>query len=351
MESALTLGQVAELVGGELRGDSAMEIRSVAPISTAQLGDLTWVVDRQHATQLDGCQASAVMIMPDLENGKMPAVLCARPDLAIAKVLEHLQPVLPHPTEGVDPTAVIAEGVTLGEHVAVGARVVIQTGAVINRGTKVHAGVFIGEATVIGEDCIIWPNVVVRERCTIGNRVIIHPNTTIGADGFGYTFDQGRFRKVPHIGRVQIGDDVEIGANSCIDRAKCGATVIGRGTKIDNLVQIAHNVKIGEDCCIIAQVGIAGSAELGDHVTLAGKVGVKDNIKIGSKVQAAGCSCVLSDVEDGEIVLGIPAEPRAEFFRERSALRRLPKMVEQFRELRKRVQQLEAANDSKTSSD
>ena len=348
MVSVLTLNQIAEFVHGEVRGDGTVEIRSVAPLSSAEPGDLTWVADAQHAARLQNCRASAVMIVPDLEDGKLPAVVCARPDLGVATVLGYLQPPVPCPPAGVDPTAVIAASVTLGEEVAVGPRVVIQRGAVVGRNTKLYAGVFIGEDTVIGNDCAIWPNAVIRERCSIGNRVVIHPNVTIGADGFGYNLDEGRFLKIPHIGRVEIGDDVEIGANSCVDRAKYGATVVGRGTKIDNLVQIAHNVKIGQNCCIIAHVGIAGSAQLGDHVTLAGKVGIKDNIKIGNKVQVAACSCIGGDVPDGEVMVGTPARAHALFFKQYAALRRLPGMVEQFRELRKRVELLEAANDPKT---
>ncbi len=349
MHKTLTLGKIAELVGGELRGDPAVEIRSVAPLSSAGPGDLTWAVDRQRAAQLSECQASAVLLSSGLENGPLSAVVCDRPELGISKVLACFMPPLPHPPVGVDPTALIADGVTLGEETAIGPRVLIQRDASIGRRTKIHAGAVIAAETQIGDDCTIWPNVVIRERCRIGNRVVIHPNTTIGADGFGYNFDETHFQKIPHIGTVRIEDDVEIGANSCIDRGKYSETVIGRGTKIDNLVQIAHNVRIGENCCIVAHVGIAGSTELGDFVTLAGKVGVKDDIRIGNQVQAAACSCIAGDVEDGQIVLGIPAKPKGEFFREHLAVRRVPKALEDIRDLRKRIEQLEAANHQETS--
>ena len=349
MDKILTLGRIAEIVGGELRGDAAVEIRSVAPLASAGPGDLTWAVDRQHAARLSECQASAVLVRSGLENGQLAAVVCDRPDLGIAEVLECFMPPLPHPPVGVDPTALIADGVTLGEGSGIGPNVFLQRDVAIGRRTKIHAGVVVAAETQIGDDCVIWPNVVIRERCRIGNRVVIHPNTTIGADGFGYNFDETRFRKIPHIGTVRIEDDVEIGANSCIDRGKCSVTVIGRGTKIDNLVQIAHNVVIGENCGIAAHVGIAGSAELGDFVTLAGKVGVKDNIRIGSKVQAAACSCIAGDVEDGQIVLGIPAKPKSEFFREHLAARRFPKALDDIRDLLKRMERLEAANNQETS--
>lgn len=349
MADSLTLAEVADLVRGELRGEPTLEIRSVAPISSASPSDLTWVVNRSHAERLADCRAGAVLIKPDLENGRLPAVVCDRPDVAIAVILARLEPPPPHPPNGVHPSAIVAEEVTLGPDVGIGPSVVIAERVVISRGTKVHAGAYIGRESVLGEDCVVWPNVVIRERCTIGNRVIIHPNATIGADGFGYNFDQGKYSKIPHIGRVEIGDDVEIGANSCIDRAKCGLTTIGRGTKIDNLVQIGHNVQIGEDCCIIAHVGIAGSAELGRNVMLGGKVGVKDNVKIGDDVQVAACSCIAGNVAEGQIFVGIPAKPRAEFVKDLSAVRRFPGLVEKFRDLRERVEQLEAANHSKTS--
>jgi UDP-3-O-[3-hydroxymyristoyl] glucosamine N-acyltransferase len=269
--------------------------------------------------------------------------------LGIAEVLGCFMPPLPHPPVGIDPTALVADGVSLGAETAIGPRVLIQRDVTIGPRTKIHAGAVIAMETKIGEDCVIWPNVVIRERCRIGNRVVIHPNATIGADGFGYNFDETRFRKIPHIGTVRIEDDVEIGANSCIDRGKCAETVIGRGTKIDNLVQIAHNVRVGENCCLAAHVGIAGSTELADYVTLAGKVGVKDNIRIGSRVQVAACSCIAGDIEDGQIMLGVPAKPKNEFFREHLAVRRLPKALADIRDLLKRMERLEATNNQKIS--
>lgn len=348
MAETLTLREVADLVGGELRGDANVQIRAVAPILTAMPGDLTWLADMKYAKHLRTCRASAVLLSAEVENGGLPAVACARPDLAVALVLERLQPPLPHPPPGVHPTAVIAEGVVFGEGTAIGPRVVLQRRVRLGARCVIHAGVFIGEETSMGDHCLIWPNVVIRERCRLGDRVVIHPNATIGADGFGFNFQDGKFSRIPQVGIVRIGDDVEIGANTCIDRAKCGETVIGRGTKIDNLVQIAHNVKIGEDCCIVAHAGVAGSAELGHHVTLAGKVGVKDNVRIGDGVQAAACSCIAGDIPDGQIVIGIPAVPRTEFLRQHAALRRLPEVLHQISDLGKRVERLEAADHSKS---
>lgn len=345
----LTLEEVADLVSGELRGDGSVVIGGIAPLSSAKPGDLTWVASEKFARQLEHSQASAALVAPQFANcRKTPVVICEKPELAIVELMEQFLTPAPHPPVGVDPTAIVAQGVSLGENVAIGPLVVVQREARVGKGSILHAGSFVGEACSIGEECVIWPHVVIRERCSIGNRVMIHPNCTIGADGFGYNFSAGAYRKIPHIGTVRIEDDVEIGAGSCVDRAKCGETIIGRGTKIDNQVQIAHNVKIGEHCCIISQTGIAGSTTLGDHVVLAGKVGVRDNIIIGSRVQVAACSCIARDVPDGAVLLGIPAVDKRSFFKERAVLRRLPEMVEEIRSLRQKVEQLEAANHSQT---
>lgn len=349
MSKTLTLGELSELVGGTLHGDATIQIRSVAPVRAAGKGDLTWVNDKRFVVELANCQASAALVAPDLDFGNMPVVVCARPDLAIAAALKLLEPPKPHPAEGIDPGAHVADACHFESGVAVGPGAVIQRQVKIGPRSIIHSGVFIGQDTTIGADCVIWPNAVVRERTLIGDRVVIHPNATIGADGFGYNFHDGHFQRIAHIGRVRIEDDVEIGANSCIDRAKAHETVIGRGTKIDNLVQIAHNVLVGEDCCIIAHAGVAGSTQLGNHVVLAGKVGIKDNVVIGRGVQVAACSCVAANVGDGQTVMGIPAEPKETFYKVHSAYRRLPRTTELVRELIKRVEALEAANHQENS--
>lgn len=200
----------------------------------------------------------------------------------------------------------------------------------------------------IGRDCLLWPNVVVRERVTIGDRVIIHPNVTIGADGFGYLQRADKHVKIPQIGTVVIEDDVEIGANTCIDRARSGITRIGRGTKIDNLVQVGHNVTIGEDCIIVAQCGISGSTSLGHHVVLSGQVGLTDHLRIGSAVQVAAKSGVFRNVPDGKVYRGIPATEYYQYARQQIGVRRLPKLMEQLRELARRVEWLESAADDTT---
>jgi UDP-3-O-[3-hydroxymyristoyl] glucosamine N-acyltransferase len=208
-----------------------------------------------------------------------------------------------------------------------------------------HANVYVGDETSLGASCELWPGVVVRERCTLGDRVIIHPNTTIGADGFGYQFIEGKHVKIPQIGTVTIENDVEIGANCSIDRAKFGTTRIGTGTKIDNLVQVAHNVQIGPACVIVAQCGIAGSTRLGKCVVLGGKVGVRDHVTLHDGVQSAACACISKDIPAGTTVIGQPAVPADQFAREQGKIRRLPSLFEQVEALAKRVAQLEGTAD------
>ncbi len=242
-----------------------------------------------------------------------------------------------HPTAVVDPTARSGANVSIGPHAVIGPQ------TQIGDDTVLQAGVFIGQGTRIGCDCVVWPHVVIRERCFIGNRVIIHPNTTIGADGFGYEFVGGRHVKVPHIGNVVIEDDVEIGANSCVDRAKFSSTRIGAGSKIDNQVQIAHNVEIGQGSILAGQVAVAGSAKIGPYCVLAGRAGVSDHSVLGSQVVVASSSCVTGVIPDKAQLAGIYAFDVKDWRRSQIAVRRLPKMVEQVRELFRRMAAVEAA--------
>jgi UDP-3-O-[3-hydroxymyristoyl] glucosamine N-acyltransferase len=265
----------------------------------------------------------------------------ADPDLALCDVLRELSPPPDRVPLGVHPTAVVSPDAVV-DKVAIGANVFVGPGVVIGEGTQLYPGVYVGARTSIGVDCTLWPNVVVRERVTIGDRVSIHANATIGEDGFGYLERDGRHRKIPQVGTVVIEDDVEIGANSAIDRARSGVTRIGRGTKIDNLVQIAHNCDIGEDCIIVAHCGIAGSTSLGHHVILGGRVGIIDHLRIGAGVQVAAASTIFSDVPAGRVVRGNPARDNALFLREQASVRKLPKWSQELRAMARRVAQLEA---------
>lgn len=345
VSQSYTIAEIAGWVGGEVRGEGTARIRGVAGVVEAKSDQLTWLADDNYARDLAASEAGAVIVKKGAAATSMPAILVDRPELAICTVLERFAPPVPRPPVGVHPTAIVEPGAELVGEVAVGPRVYIGAGARIGAGTVLHAGVFIGAETVLGNDCEVWPNVVVRERCILGNRVIVHPNTTIGADGFGYQFAGGQHRKIPQIGIVQIENDVEIGANCTIDRAKFGATVIGAGTKIDNLVQVAHNVTIGPACLIVAQCGIAGSTRLGTGVVLGGKVGVRDHVVLHDGVQASACCCISKNVPAGARLMGSPAMELEQWVRERSQVRRLARFFEQVEALAKRVEQLESTAD------
>lgn len=342
---ALTVGELARRLGAQIEGDASRLVCRVATLGEAGPDALSWLGSRQHLKQFAQTKAAAVLVPLDLEIPEGQAVIrVADPDLALCDVLSLLGPepervpVGLHATAVVSPDAIV-EGAAIGPNVFVGPR------ARVAAGTQVHAGVYIGTETEIGRDCVLWPNVVVRERITIGHRVVIHPNTTIGADGFGYLQRGGQHRKIPQVGRVVIEDDVEIGANCAVDRARSGETRIRQGTKIDNLVQIGHNCDIGEDCVIVAQCGISGSTTLEHHVLLGGQVGVIDHRRIGAGVQVAAQSGVTRDLTEVRVYRGMPATDNYLFGRQQAAVRRLPKMIEQLRELNKRVERLESAAD------
>ncbi len=345
MSKSYPLAEIAKWVGGVVRGDPSGRIAGVAGIEDAGPSEITWLSHEKYIPELSTSRAGAVVVPERFGETPMPAILTADPSMAITVILERFAPPVPRPAAGVHPTAVVAESAKIGRDAAIGPHVVLGEAARIGERTILHANVFVGAHARIGRDCELWPGVVVRERCTLGDRVVIHPNTTIGADGYGYQFVEGRHVKIPQIGTVEIEDDVEIGANCAIDRAKFGLTRIGEGTKIDNLVQVAHNVRIGPHCLIVAQCGIAGTARLGRGVVLGGKVGVRDHVSLHDGVQAGACSCISKDVPAGTRVFGIPAVEYDQFARERAKVRRLPQLAEQVKALIERVERLEASAD------
>ena len=323
----LTARQLAESLDGELHGNESVEIVGVAAAGDATEGSVTYAESPAHLQQALASLASVVLAGTDAPErpptGKT-LILVKSPRAAFAKTVALFHP--PDvPAPGIHATASVAAGAEIGDGVHVGACAVIKDGAKIGARSVIDAGVVVGAGTVVGEDCVLHPRVVLYPRITLGNRVIVHAGSVIGSDGFGYVQEQGRHVKVPQVGTVVVGDDVEIGANTTIDRATLGATRIGKGTKIDNLVQVAHNNVIGEHCVLAAQAGLAGSVTLGRYVLLGGQVGVGDHITIGERTMVGGQGGVIGDVPAGSVLWGTPAQPRREYLRQMAALKRLAK--------------------------
>lgn len=344
---AMSAGEIAQLVEGKLDGDAGRSVSSIETLERAGPEALSWLGDAKYTAQLAASRAGVVLVPIDcVAPASIVAVRVRDPDLALCRVLERMAPQPPQVEAGVHPSALVAATAVV-DGAAIGPNVVIGAGARIGSGTQLHAGVYVGTDSVIGRGCVLWPNVVVRERCTIGDRVVIHASTTIGADGFGYLFRDGAHRKVPQVGTVQIDDDVEIGANCCVDRAKSGVTRIRSGVKIDNLVQIGHNCDIGEHCVLVAQVGVSGSVTIGRYCVLAGQAGVADHLTLGSGVRVGAQAGVAQDVADREQLLGSPARDSRAYLKQDFALRRLPELLAQFRELKRRVEALESSDDDR----
>lgn len=344
-----SIAQIAEWCGGRLASGAsagAIQISGVETLANAQSADVSWITGAAHRGALAGTKAGVVIGRESDLEGFPRAILVSDPEAAIAGILDRFQVPIVQPEVGVHPSAVIHETAQLGKNAAVGPHVCIGPRSRIGDNAVLHAGVVIGASAHLGTECVLHANCVVQDRSVLGNRVILHAGVVIGTDGFGYIFRDGRHRKVPQIGIVLIEDDVEIGANSCVDRAKVGATRIGRGSKIDNLVQVAHNVQLGQGCILVSQAGIAGSSKLGNGVVMGGQSGVIDGLTIGDRVQIAAKTAVFKDVPAGQVVVGTPARERNSFFRNEVRINRLASLYEQVAELKRKVAELErAAND------
>ena len=343
---SLTLSQIQELVGGTLHGNGACALSSLASLHDATRQALAFIATDQAAKVPGGIKAGALLVhrhFPDLD---IPQIVVPNPLLAFAQVAQTFFVCPPAPRGiaaevsrgtgvviGDDPS--IWPFVTLGDHVSIGARV------------RLYPGVFIGADSTVGDDSVLYPNVVVREGCSIGARVITHSGTVIGADGFGYVQHEGRHHKIPQLGGVTIEDDVELGANVTIDRATLGRTLIKRGTKIDNLVQIAHNVSVGEHSIIVAQVGVGGSTTIGHHVMIGGQAGLADHLTIGDQAMLAARAGVNRSVEAKQIMSGAPVMPHETWMKAQAVIPRLPELRQLVRELAHRVARLEAQLDSR----
>lgn len=347
---SITPGELAARLNAPLEGDAGRRLYTVATLEEAGPEALSWLGSPKYLSALESTRAGAILVPPDCRAPVGCTVIrVADPDLALCEALRMLGRPVPTVPPGIHATAVIEAGARI-DGAAIGPRVFVGSNTTVGPRTQVHAGAYVGADVTIGADCVIWPNVVIRERVTIGARVIIHANTTIGGDGFGYLIRDGKHVRIPQIGYVVIEDDVEIGANCAIDRARSGRTFIGRGAKIDNLVQIAHNCQIGPGCLIVAQSGVSGSATLGRFVVLAGQVGLADHVTIGDGAIVTAQAGVMFDLEGGKTYGGTPAREQLKFMRQHALVERLPELQSLIRQLVKRVEQLESsAHDPKGS--
>jgi UDP-3-O-[3-hydroxymyristoyl] glucosamine N-acyltransferase len=335
-----TLKELAELFGGTVVGDENIQVHRVAPISVAVSGDITFVASPKHLAGLKDTGASAVILYPGADSPDLPSIVCKNPYLAFAKTLTHLQVCRPEP-KGVMVGARVAPGALLAEDVTIHPGCVVGERVCIGRGTILYPNVVLYDDVTIGADCTIHAGVVIREGCRIGDRVILQPSSVIGADGFGFAPDGERYFKIPQVGIVDIEDDVEIGSMSCVDRAALGVTRICRGVKIDNLVQIAHNVVIGEDTIIVSQVGIAGSSQIGRHCTFGGQAAVAGHIKIGDNVTIGGRGGVTHNLEPNQVLSGLPVMPHREWLKASMSFTKLPEIRKEVGRLKRQLEELE----------
>jgi UDP-3-O-[3-hydroxymyristoyl] glucosamine N-acyltransferase len=331
------LRELAQRLGCTLRGDGAVEVHRVSGIEDSGPGDLTFVASRKYASCLATTRASAVILAPSVET-PLPSLLSPNPYLAYARAANLLHPT-PRPRGGVHPSAVVDPTASLGSDVYVGPLAAIGRDVTVGARTVIHPHVVLYEGVSIGEDCVLHSGVQVRERCRLGHRVIVQNGAVIGGDGFGFARDHdGRYEKIPQVGIVCIEDDVEIGALTAIDRASMAETRIGRGTKIDNLVQVGHSVAIGEDTVLAGQVGIAGSTRIGNKVTLAGQVGVAGHLEIGDGVIATAQTGIPASVDAGEMVSGYPAIDNRAWLKAVAIFPKLPEILKRLRALEARLE-------------
>ncbi|MCK5850217.1 MAG: UDP-3-O-(3-hydroxymyristoyl)glucosamine N-acyltransferase [Kiritimatiellae bacterium] len=339
----LTVKEIAAEISAVVVGDETVMVSGVASLKAATSTEISFLSSAKYAYQVAESNAAAIMVAEDFDGDAAGSVLLKvkDPDYACSIVAPLLNPPMPTFEPGIHPAAVIAEDAQIGENVYIGPCCVVEQGASIGDSSVLVANVYIGHGSSLGEDCKIYANVSVREYVTIGSRTIIHSGTVVGSDGFGYTNDKGKWIKIPQVGTVEVGNDVEFGSNVSIDRARFGKTVIADGVKIDNLVQIAHNVEVGQDTAMAAQVGIAGSAKIGRNVMLGGQVGLAGHIEIGNGVVILAKSGVHNDVPDGEVIFGAPAMPAKTALKVFAILPTLPDMRKQIKTLTKQLKALE----------
>ncbi|HDZ77552.1 MAG TPA: UDP-3-O-(3-hydroxymyristoyl)glucosamine N-acyltransferase [Candidatus Omnitrophica bacterium] len=336
-----TLREVAKLIDGEIVGEPNTLITGVCGIKEAKDGDLTFVANSKYVPLIEHTHASAIITSREIESASKPIIKTENPSLAFAKMISLISPNHAMHHQGIHSTAVLGKNVKLGKNVAIGSCVVVEDGVSIGDDSVIYSGCYIGHHSSIGKNALIYPNVSIRERIVIKDKVIIHSGSVIGSDGFGFAIVHGMHEKIPQIGTVLIEDNVEIGANVTIDRARFDKTIIGKGTKIDNLVQIAHNVVIGENSIVIAQAGISGSTIVGNSVILAGQAGIVGHIKIGDGAVVAAQAGVTKSIPANVKVSGYPAKPHDIAKRVNACVQKLPSLYKTINDLKRRVAELE----------
>lgn len=346
--SPIPIEELAQCVQATLHGSSDVLISGLSHLEGASCGDLSFVLKPKFHEAAKHSQAAAFLTAQPIPDDPRPQLICPNPMMAIVTLAQKYFLRSP-PPRGIHPTAVTGHDVRIGPNASIGPLVTIGDRAEIGSGATIYAGVHIGEDTVIGDDCILYPHVSLLTNCVLGHRVILHSGTVIGSDGFGYAQHEGRHHKIPQLGNVVVEDDVEVGANVTVDRATFGSTVIKQGTKIDNQVQIAHNVVIGEHCIIVAQVGIAGSTRLGHHVMIGGQAGLVDHLTIGDQVRIASGAGVTNHVESKQTVGGRPAVAHNIWRKAQVLQYQLPEMRNELRALRKEVEDLKQRLDQPSS--
>lgn len=334
------LAELASLVGGRLRGDGQITIHRAAPFYEAGAGDITFI-DQEHKSKLlADSSAAAVVVSPNVASGDLPAIEVDDVHAAFTALVLHFRPRRVQREMGISPLATVSPTAKLGDKVAVHPGVVIGEDVSVGKHVTIHSGVHILAGCTIGDDVTIYPGAVLYEDTQVGARSIIHSGAVLGANGFGYDFRDGKHVLSQQLGYVQIGEDVEIGANTTIDRGTYGATIVGTGTKLDNQVQIGHNCRIGRHNLLCSQVGIAGSTTTGDYVVMGGQVGVRDHVHIGAKSTIGAMGGIMNHVPEGSMMMGIPATPAKEQKIKQVALTKLPELRRQFKQLKKQVEDL-----------
>ncbi len=341
MEISYSLEHLAKEIGATVKGDGTLKIKGVSPLDSAKSGDITFVTNPRYSKMAAATKASAILCEREIPGVSKSFLVTPNPYAALARIIGLFYP-KPVPVEGIQPGSWISALASVHPRASVASGVTVAAGAKVGSRTILFPGVYLGENSVVGEDCLFYPNVTVRENCVVGNRVILQPGAVIGSDGFGFARDGEKYLKIPQVGNVVIEDDVELGANVCVDRAVLGTTRIGRGTKLDNLIQVGHNVVIGENTVMAALTGISGSTQIGNQVVMGGQVGIAGHLKIGDHVTLATRTGVMEDILEKGVYFGSPSTEISTEMKRIAASKQLPELIKRVRALEKALKELKS---------